>query len=360
MIIKPADNSLRDFFRLTKEIYRYNEYYRATEDEVIYLLIKGSSSFLSHATVKPFIIQDRNKPIGRFALIHDQRLPDYIQVSFFEILPAYQKVVQIIIELAKKKFKNCKRIIFGLNGHLNYGAGFLLNRFDKIPLFGLPYTPQYYQEYFSGFKKRSMVSFRFPFDSFYSYYQKTIDKVDFDGISVRKMDKKKLKKEIEIYTWLNNVCFREHPYWADRNTEEDLELFYPFRFLMKEENLLFAEKDGNPVGFFLWYPDFNQLVRNDKRLGMLHVLRYRMMNPINTFRFTEIAVLPEYMRSRAAQAMMLTAIPFMHKQGFEFGEGGFIFEENVKSINMTKRFIRRATGNTPEPYRKYAVFEKEI
>jgi len=205
-----------------------------------------------------------------------------------------------------------------------------------------------------------MVSFRFPFDSFYSYYQKTIDKVDFDGISVRKMDKKKLKKEIEIYTWLNNVCFREHPYWADRNTEEDLELFYPFRFLMKEENLLFAEKDGNPVGFFLWYPDFNQLVRNDKRLGMLHVLRYRMMNPINTFRFTEIAVLPEYMRSRAAQAMMLTAIPFMHKQGFEFGEGGFIFEENVKSINMTKRFIRRATGNTPEPYRKYAVFEKEI
>jgi len=84
MIIKPADNSLRDFFRLTKEIYRYNEYYRATEDEVIYLLIKGSSSFLSHATVKPFIIQDRNKPIGRFALIHDQRLPDYIQVSFFE------------------------------------------------------------------------------------------------------------------------------------------------------------------------------------------------------------------------------------------------------------------------------------
>jgi GNAT superfamily N-acetyltransferase len=186
------------------------------------------------------------------------------------------------------------------------------------------------------------------------------ENLDFKGITVRKLDKRKLHKEIEIYTYLNNACFLDHPFWAERNVQEDFELFHPFRFLIKEENLLFAEKDGKPIGFFLWYPDFNQLLKGHQHLGIKHVLQYYFTRRIDTFRFTEIAVLPEYKLSHAAQALILYAIPYIRKAGIKYGEGGFIFEENKNSIAMTRRFLERATGIKMEPHRHFALFETTL
>ncbi len=361
MIIKKVNTKtdFKIFSSFPKEVYKDIDNHRSTSDDIVTLIIKGHSAFMNHASVISYLAMEDNLVVGRFALINDEKLSDYVQVSFFEVLPDKPEIVDLIVEQARIDFHQCKQIVFGLDGHLNYGAGFLMSKFDESPIFGLPYTPKYYEEYLQRFKKRTMVSYRFPTKPFYDYH-KRMSGVDFKGITVRKMNRKKLKEEIEIYTNLNNACFQEHPYWADRTADEDYELFYPFRFLIKEENLLFAEKDGKPIGFFLWYPDFNQLVKNDKPLGLKHVLRYHLSNPINTFRFTEIAVLPNHKVSHAVQAMILFAIPFLVKNGFTHGEGGFIFEENKSSINMTRRFLERATGLKMEPYRNYAVFEGEI
>lgn len=353
-------NDLKGFYNTCKEIYKDNIFHRSTEDDIIQLLIEGPTVFHDHASVNPYLVLEDDRVVGRFALIHDQKLSDYVQVSFFEALPGLSSLVETILDQAKALYPDCSRIVFGLNGHLNYGAGILLNRFDEAPVFGLPYSPDYYQDYFKEFKKRTMVSYRFSMAPFLKYHDRVGANLDFGGITVRKMNKKKLRQEIEIYTHLNNACFPGHPFWADREVEEDFELFHPFRFLIKEENLLIAELDGEPIGFFLWYPDFNQLVKGDQHLGLPHVLRYHFADPINTFRFTEIAVLPKHKISQATQAMILHAIPYLNRLGYTYGEGGFIFEENRSSIIMTRRFIERATGKKVEPYRQYAVFEGEL
>jgi len=362
MKIKPVKTKKdsKDFYNITKEIYKSNIFYRSTEDDIIRLLIEGPSVFHQHAAVNSYILLEDDRTVGRFALVYDQKLPDYVQVSFFEALPGLTDLVEIILKQAKTLYPECNRIVVGLNGHLNYGAGILLSRFDEAPVFGLPYSPKYYQDYFKDLKKRTMVSYRFPTEPFFEYHKKMRGNLNLKGITVRKMNKKKLRQETEIYTYLNNACFPGHPFWADREVAEDFELFYPFRFLIKEENLLFAEMDGKPIGFFLWYPDFNQLVKGDQHLGLRHVLRYHFADPITTFRFTEIAVLPQYKVSPAVQAMILYATPYIKKLGYTHGEGGFIFEENRSSIAMTRRFLERATGEKLEPYRRYAVFEREI
>jgi len=362
MKIKPVKTKkdVKDFYNICKEIYQDNIFHRSTEDDIIRLLIEGPTVFHNHASVNPYILLENDSVVGRFALIYDQKIPNYVQVSFFEVLPGLQSLVETIMNQAKALHPGCNRIVFGLNGHLNYGAGILLSRFDEAPVFGLPYNPEYYPDYFTDFKKRTMVSYRFPTEPFFDYHKKMSGNLNLKGITVRKMNKKKLRQETEIYTYLNNACFPGHPFWADREVAEDFELFYPFRFLIKEENLLFAEMDGEPIGFFLWYPDFNQLVRGEQHLGLGHVLRYHFADPINTFRFTEIAVLPQYRIRHAVQAMILHATPYIKKLGYTYGEGGFIFEENRESIIMTRRFLERATGKRLEPYRRYAVFEGEI
>jgi hypothetical protein len=360
MIIKEVHTKkeLRSFYKIQEEVYRDITYFRNSESDITQLLVEGPSAFHRHATVLPFLILENEKVVGRFAFIQDHHLQEYLQVSFFEAQPGLVDVAGLILEGARSLFPDCKKVVFGLNGHLNYGAGILISHFNEPPVFGLPYNPEYYKEYFRGFDQKTMVSYRFPLDPFVEYHQKMGETQDFKGITVRKLNKKKLRQETEIYTWLNNTCFPGHPYWADRLAEEDFELFNPFRFLIKEENLLFAEKNGKPIGFFLWYPDFNQLIRNKQHLGWKEVLKVHFANPINTFRFTEIAVLPGIQNSYAVQAMILYAIPYIQKTGVTVGEGGFIFEENTKSIVMTRRFLERVTGAKMEPYRRYALFEK--
>lgn len=355
-----SKKDLEAFYNICKEIYKNNIFHRSTEDDITRLLIEKSSVFHHHASVNPYLIMEDGSIVGRFALIYDQKLPDYVQVSFFEALPGLLNLAGAILRQAKLIFPGRNRIVVGLNGHLNYGAGILVSKFDQAPVFGLSYSPEYYQDYFKNFTKKTMVSFRFPTAPFFEYYNKMCNSSNFRGITVRKMNKKKLRQETEIYTYLNNACFPGHPYWADRTVEEDFELFYPFRFLIKEENLLFAEMAGKPIGFFLWYPDFNQLVNPNQHLGLRQVLRYHCADPINTFRFTEIAVLPKYKISPAVQAMILYATPFIKQSGYHFGEGGFIFEENKDSMAMTRRFLERATGEKIKPYRRYAVFESEL
>ncbi len=351
---------IKKFHGIPRDVYKDNVLYRGTEDDITKLIVQGPSVFHSHASVCSFLIQESNVTVGRFSLIVDQKLPEYVQVAFFEAFPGLPDIVRIVKEKAKEISPRCKRIVFGINGHLNYGAGFLMNQFNEAPVFGLPYTQEYYKDYFRDLEKRTMVSYRFSTEPFFKYYEKLGGKPDFDGITVRTMNKRKLRRDTEIYTYLNNACFPGHPFWADRDPKEDYELFYPFRFLIKEENLLFAEKDGQPIGFFLWYPDFNQLVNGGRALGPGHVLRYHLTHSIDTFRFTEIAVLPKCKVSHAVQAMILFATPYIRNAGIKFGEGGFIFEENRNSIMMTRRFLERVTGEKMEPYHHYAVFESEL
>jgi len=362
MILKEVHTrkDLRAFYQIPNEIYTHNSFYRASELDITRLLVEGPSAFHQHATVQAYLIMQEEVVAGRFCFIHDKKLPEYVQVSFFEAQPGLLDVANMIIGKARAEFTDCKRIVFGLNGHLNYGAGMLTSNFNEAPVFGLPYNREYYQDYFNGLREISLVSYKFPLDPFIDYHHRMKDKADFKGITVRKLNKNRLRHEIEIYTYLNNACFKAHPFWSERNVQEDFELFYPFRFLIKEENLLFAEKDGKPIGFFLWYPDFNQLLKDHQHLGLKHVLHYYFASPIDTFRFTEIAVLPEFKTSHAAQAMILYAIPLIRKAGIKQGEGGFIFEANTNSIVMTRRFIERASGTKMEPHRHYALFETTL
>jgi len=355
-----GDEGYRIFNQVSEAVYAGNRFYRATEASVEKMLLKKASAFSLHADVSMFLIRNGNDPVARFALIRDAYLTDYVQVSYFEALEGLGDVFSLIRNTAKTHFPDAKRIVVGLNGHLNYGAGILMNRFDEVPVFGLPYNPSYYAEYFSGLSCRNMLTFRFRFDV-YTQWARAYD-VDrqIDGLTVRFMDKKNIEAETKIYTDLNNQAFIHHPYWAKREIQEDVELFKPFRHLLDNENLVFAEVHGKPVGFFLWYPDFNQLVTSQRDLNALDVIKYRLGKKIDTFRFTEIGVIPEYQGSRVALALISKALPAVMKHGFSFCEGGFIFEENRASVAFVKGLLRRSFGSKPEEYRRYATFETAL
>jgi len=349
------------FHRAGREVLKPWPCARSTEDDVTRMLVGGRSAFHAHAEVRPHLIRAGGEVAGRVAFVHDRNLPGFVQAAFFEAAPGLDGVAEALRRTAAACFPGVPRLVVGLNGHLNYSCGILTNRFDEPPLFGFNWTPPHYPDCFAGMTARPMVSFRFENEGFYELATAMETAFDPGPVRVRTMDRRNLRREVAIYTHLNNASFGEHPYWSDRTPDEDFELFHPFRFLIRDENLLFAEIDGKPVGFLLWYPDFNELVtRNDESIGALDVARYRLANPIRTVRLTEIAVLPEHRRSTAVGAMILRMIQHVRRGPYRFCEGGFIFEENSSCVGMTLRYISRACGRPLEPYRRYACYEAPL
>ncbi len=351
---------MRAFYRIGARVYRGNPHHRSTEDEVMRMLLEGPTAFHQHARVMPLLMRSGRKVVGRFALIHDRKLPDYVQVAFFEALPGLSGVAEAIVLKARSEFPTSRRLVVGLNGHLNYGCGFLVSGFSEPPLFGLPYTPPYYLDYFAGLRRRPMVSYRFESRHFFELRRKLLPLYDPGELTIRTMDREQFSRDVDIYTDLNNACFQDHPYWADRTASEDYELFHPFRFLLRDEHYIVAEERGRPVGFLLWYPDFNQLTHRDGELGLHHFLKYKLRDPIDTARLTEIAVRPDCRSKRVDLALILEMIRGVEAGGYRYTEGGFIFEENRGSIALTLRYIRRALGHKPEPTRRYCVFEGHL
>ncbi|MDP2236783.1 MAG: GNAT family N-acetyltransferase [Bacteroidales bacterium] len=350
----------KTFEKVSADVYFGNKYFKGTEGSVERLLLNSKSAFQKHSSIKMFVVRDGNDCLARFALIHDHRLAENIQVAFFEAQNELGDLFSLIKQEIFHHFPQCKKVVVGLNGHLNYGAGILLNRFDEPPLFGLPYNPAYYAAYFKGLQSRKMFTFRFSMDVYTAWAHSYSSQRELKGLTVRFMDKKSIEKESAIYTELNNQAFVKHPYWANRDKAEDLELFKPFRFLLDNENLIIAEINGKPVGFFLWYPDFNQLVNSQRDLNAMDVFKYRLGKSIDTFRFTEIGILPEYQGSPVALALINKSLPTLIKKGYKYCEGGFIFEENRASIAFVKRILQRCYGKEPIAYREFATFETAI
>ncbi len=350
----------RAFFAVAEQVYRGNPCHRSTEDDIVRMLAFGRSAFHAHAEVRPYLVMDGGRVAGRLVLIHDRKAPGHVQVAFFEALPGLDGVQEAIRDEARRAFPGVPGVVAGLWGHVNYGAGFLASCFDQPPVFGLPYTPAYYLDFFAGMKPHGMVSYRFDNQPFYDFAHAFGATFDPGPVRVRRLDRANLRRDTAIYTDLNNRCFGDHPFWADRTVDEDYELFHPFRWLIRDENLLFAEVDGEPVGFLLWYPDFNELKPNGGALGVADVLRYRWANPIRTVRLTEIGVLPGHRRGNPTAALILAMIRAVERGPYRFCEGGFIFESNRGSLGMTLKLLAQAFGRELEVHRRFAIFEGDL
>ena len=87
------------------------------------------------------------------------------------------------------------------------------------------------------------------------------------------------------------------------------------------------------------------------------MIKYKSGVKINAFRFAEIGILPKYRRTSVNIALIQHAVPYIEKLEIDFCECGFIFEDNVESITMMKRFMKRFFDQEVEPYRKFAIYE---
>jgi GNAT superfamily N-acetyltransferase len=318
------------------------------------MMFDGRSEFGKRSERIPLLALDSSgSPLAAAILCRVEAEPRVLQISFFEALPNQQEAVDLLVAAAREQAKKVKAetVIAGMNGHVNYGFGFLADHYDSTPCFGSAYNPDYYHEYFSKHcaSEEKLVSYTYDMAaSDFVRERRILDRI-FSQFTFRTGNFKDLESEIRIYTRLNNECFAGHPLYSHRTFEEDFELFKPFSALLKEEHFLVAEADGEPIGFLLWYPDFNELVRPGKGVGLGTLFKMNVLRrQIRRFKIAEIGVLPKY-RGTGAIVGLIRKCFELASLHHAICESGWVFEDNADSQSVCRRW-------NGIPYKTYKVY----
>ncbi len=357
-IVQCSTSNLNQYFKFIKDLYQGNPYYRASMVPTMRGILTGKSAFSKDKYIQPLLIIDEI-PQAVATLIWSDQAPDMIMVAFFESLNN-PGTVPIIIEEASRagKERGAKQIVFGINGHPNYGLGILSRGFDLPMSFGNAWNPGYYDTLLSAHAtnfseldtyQKGMGQFAKEFSSL-----KLPEKSA--GLNIRYIDLSNLASESVIYNSLSNAAFAKHPFYFHRQVAEDYEMLEMFKPILRPENLLIAEIAGKPVGYLLWYPDFNELIPAGGRIGLIAYLKNKFSSAsVRSFRGAQVAVLPEYQRSGIGINLMAACYKET-KNKFETCETGWVVDTNISSKGM----INKWSQDKIKPLKSYKVYSVNI
>lgn len=378
MIIEkiPVNKRLKTFQNMLQEVYGNDPQFKNNKEGIYSLVCNPKMQFYQKSQQEMVVVKVDNKIQCLSVLILHEARPDVLCMAFFEAYEKSENAVKKMIDYATDfgRKRSCELLIIGLEGHCNYGLGFLDkakdNKNSGYPTFGEAYSPKYYTELFEALGS-DLVPHRY--HSFFdqvqhiekrveSYMQRfskvrddfTIDKSSFIG--------KGFTSTMRRYTDLNNLIFHGHISYYHREYGEDVELFRSMAPLLNPDNLLFIQYKGKDIGFILWYPDFNELVSPNKGASILTFIRYRLLKQRpKSLKIVEIGVDPKFRATPAilflfhgvVEASKCQTSFLFRKHKYDRLISSWIDTNNLPSTRVTQKFAQQA-------HKEYVTYEKRI
>ena len=330
-------------------------------DNDIFLLKEyfyGKTSFPMHKQIMAVYVEEDGRILCQGILIFADGLRNFMQLSFFVSRPHADASVNMLFSKAEAVGRSygCKRLVAGLNGHVNYGLGFLASDYDEKNSFAASYNPEYYNTYFQQMHFAEIYLNTYQIETIsdqLSRYDAFLRKAE-KHYTVRYFDRKAFDRDAKIYTDLNNQCFAKHRYYYPRGYAEDAEMLKELFLFMKEDSLIFLFADEKPVAFVMWYPDFNALAKAGEAFGVKHYFRNLLAGrKIQTAKVMEYGVLPAYQRAGLPLVLIHQVFLALKKYAATRAETSWILEENVDSASFCEAVC-------DSKYKRYVVYEKEI
>ena len=347
----------KKFLAFRKKIYKEAAKYVDNNTYMIKQVFAGKMVVLKNLLFKAYYVEDDNGAIlCETMFVYADKLPDTYQICFFEALEGAYEAVRMLIDKAEQLAGKlgCTKLVVGLCGHLNYGLGLLASHFDEVNSFSAPGNPAYYLDYFDkDFEKVDFESFYIDnpderLDSYSNVYERILKEYE-----VRLFDKRDFDYWSEKFTDLNNDCFADHKYYYHRDYEEDKEMLKELFMFMDEDSLIFLCKDGEPVAFILWYPDYNELAAKGTAFGVKHFIKNLIGMKVKTVKVMEFGVLPKYRAAGLPFELIHQAAIRMKKYGCQKVETSWVMCGNRNSEAFCEKICDRK-------YKEYVVYEKDL
>ena len=339
--------------------------------DVEVLLSRTKNPFFEHAEAEYFLAERDGAVVGRIAAIanrlHNEAHHDQTGFfGFFETIddPAVPAALfdRVSTWLGARGF-NAMRGPASFSVNDEYGL--LVRGFDTPNTIMMPHNPASYAGLIegAGFRNaKTLVAYQGgSLEHFVEPPARTTRAVELAreryGITVRALRLNDFKAEVDRVKTLYNRCW-ESNWGAVPMTDHEIDhLAAQFKPVVVPALVPFAERNGEPIGFGLALPDFNQALRTNRRGSMfpaaLKLLWQLKTQQIRRCRILLVGVLPEF-RGKAVDAILFHWIWTQAGQRKMFwGEGGWVLEDNPAMNSGLQKL-----GMTP--YKTYHVYERSL
>jgi GNAT superfamily N-acetyltransferase len=199
-------------------------------------------------------------------------------IGYFAAAPGAVAAVREMLEAAERWLaeRGADRVIAPFNGATFHGLAIQTDAFDEDPMFPLPWLPPHYPGLLeaAGYRPTYPI-WLFEIDFSSERYQAVSRRALEDArCAVRPFDKKRWNAEVETLRTVFNETFRDEWEFHAMTSEEFHEFLDQIKPVLDQRQVLFAEVDGEPVGFCLGLPDWTPLFRSLKgKMGPLQIVR---------------------------------------------------------------------------------------
>ncbi|MGC8778962.1 MAG: GNAT family N-acetyltransferase [Candidatus Caldatribacteriaceae bacterium] len=372
MEVKEVKNAraMRDFIHFPFRLYRHDPLWVPPLFVETKKILRGGGSLLFESGPHTLYLAYEGKEVtGRLAVGIDEKLNQARgrkegYLTLFECVHHCDTAFALFTVAEEWLRKRGMETLLGPVSPTNGDdfRGMLIENFTDPPLIFTPYNPPYYQELWEayGFKKyHTFVAFRYdldhmPFEASQAAIEYAQKKYDF---TVRPLSYQNLHQELRAIQMIleKSLIPLEYDYLAPPSLQEVMKMAQEFKRFIPPGFAQIAWSKGEPVGFAVALPDYNQVLKLMKGrifpLGWLTFMHHK--RKINRGRAFLLFVVPAYQGKGIPTALLFEVFKEGRKRGYVFAEGSSINVENTK-------MCREAEGLGGIPYKKFALFRKEI
>jgi GNAT superfamily N-acetyltransferase len=334
-----------DFISFIRTVYRGNTAYKDSLIPIVRTFLNKSDSFTRSIEILPIAIREDNRTTAQCMFIVASGLP-VLQVGFFDALPNRRSDVDLLVLEARRECqkRGLERVVIGLNGHVAYGVGLLIDAFDAPISFDSLYSASYYPDYFRELTKQTLTVFRFEMAGLRFCTDAEAN------VSYRTLDMKCFRDDMLLFGELCNRSLRSTSLYFERDPVSLYELMSGLRPFLKPEHLIFAYLNETPIGFVFWHPDYNEVLPGGRALSLPEIAARLFVQGhcIKTMKLNAIGVLPQYQRQKHATGLLREVFHYARSR-FTHIESNFVWDSNTASLGLN-----RIMGG--KPYRHYAVY----
>ncbi|MGH7965476.1 MAG: GNAT family N-acetyltransferase, partial [Candidatus Binatia bacterium] len=362
-------HSRRDLFRFLKlpwQLYRDDPVWvPPLLHDLKRLLDPRSHPFHQHAEVQYFLARRGEEIVGRIAAIvnhqyvtfHNQAIGFF---GFFESVndPAVATELLTTVErwLAER---GMKQIHGPMNFSTNEECGLLVDGFQHRPMVMMPYNPPYYAQLLeaAGYTKaKDLLAYLLDDPQPPERLVHGVSRLQqVREVTIRQINPRRFAEEVDLIRAIYTSAWERNWGFIPMTKEETSDLASQFRRVADPNLCLIAEVKGEPVGFALALPDYNQVLRhmNGRLLpfGLLKLLWYR--RKINAARVLTLGLKPGFRRMGIDAMLYLCLWQEAPKNGYPTVECSWILEDNWAMRRGLERMGARL-------YKTYRIYEKTL
>jgi GNAT superfamily N-acetyltransferase len=331
-------------------------------------LIEPQGAFMKqHGTIVPLIAFRNGIPVGRIAAIINRSHNAYNKdrVGFFGFFDCVNDpcVAKALVEAAAQivQQEGMTSLRGPYNPSINDDCGVLTDGFHAPSFVSMPWNPPYYESLYqqAGLKSvRTLYSWMIPL---HKETPERVNKIvqrlrDRAKVTIRTLDMKNLKKEMEIIHRLYNRTLNRNWGFYPISLNDLLHAADDLKAIADPSLILFASADSRDVAFSLSLPNVNELFHAARaRKGILRflemVLRLQFQRPQDA-RLCILGVDPEY-QNKGLSALLFYEAYVRTKAKYQRSDVSWVEANNTEILEGAELM-----GGYRD--RVYQIFEKEV